>query len=164
MSEPTANESLPAIVDRAGHRLLEAKSSAEVLEAKAMAEAALHYAKITKAANETHADCIRIITRAEMRMANEIDAEKAAGNLRGVGNPNQIQRDAVNSKTTYADIGIAQQRVAEWRDVRDAGEQVVDGVISKALSKGQAPKLFHANHALTPRSAVVCVRENGQIY
>jgi hypothetical protein len=39
----------------AGHRLLEARSSGEVLEAKRLAEAALALAKITKAANETHA-------------------------------------------------------------------------------------------------------------
>lgn len=139
MSEVTANESLPAIVDRAGHRLLEAKSSAEVLEARAMAEAALHYAKITRAANETHADCIRIITRAEMRMANEIDAGQASGKFRGVGNPNQIIRDPDSSKTTYADIGVAPQRVQEWREIRDAGEAVVDDVISKALSEGRVP-------------------------
>ena len=47
-------ESLPAMVNRASRRLAEARSWAEVLEAKHIAEAALHYAKVTKAANETH--------------------------------------------------------------------------------------------------------------
>lgn len=51
-------ENLPGLLARAGQRLLDARTSAEVLEAKKLAEAALHYAKVTKAANETHADCI----------------------------------------------------------------------------------------------------------
>jgi hypothetical protein len=57
---------LPSLVVQAGQRLVDAKSSAEVLEVKKLAELALHYAKVTKAANETHADCLRIITRAEI--------------------------------------------------------------------------------------------------
>jgi hypothetical protein len=69
---------LPAIITRASARLMEARDSAEVLEAKQTAEAALHFAKLTKATNETHADCLRIITRAEMRMADEIDKGQAA--------------------------------------------------------------------------------------
>jgi hypothetical protein len=56
---------IPALIDRSSARLIAARTSAEVLEARAVAEAALHYAKVTKAANETHADCLRIITRAE---------------------------------------------------------------------------------------------------
>ena len=67
-------DSLPALLSRAGQRLLYARTSAQVLEAKKIAELALHYAKVTNAANETHADCLRIITRAEMRMADEVDA------------------------------------------------------------------------------------------
>ena len=68
--EPTAAADLPALIVRSAARLMQAKSSAEVLEAKGLAQAALHYARVTKAANETHADCLRIITRADcMRMA-----------------------------------------------------------------------------------------------
>ena len=46
-----------------------------------LGEAALHYAKVTGAAkaNETHTDCLRIIIRAEMRMADEIDRGQATG-------------------------------------------------------------------------------------
>jgi hypothetical protein len=61
---------LPALIDRARHRLAEARTSAEVLEARAAAKAALHYAKLQKAANETQADCLSIIKRAELRMAD----------------------------------------------------------------------------------------------
>src|SRR5512147_2113603 len=65
---------LPALIDRARSRLAEARTSAEVLEARAAAKAALHYAKLLEAANETQADCLSIIKRAELRMADEIDA------------------------------------------------------------------------------------------
>lgn len=103
-------EGLPTLVTRAGQRLLDARSSAEVLEAKQLAEAALHYAKVTKAANETHADCLRIITRAEMRMADEIDRGQANGEVRTRAD-NQLVRNS--DKLAFGDLGIDRQRVAE---------------------------------------------------
>ena len=74
-------ENLPGLLARAGQRLLDARDAAEVLEAKHLAEAALHLAKVTNAAKETHADCLRIIARAEMRMADEIDRGQASGEV-----------------------------------------------------------------------------------
>ena len=124
-------ESLPDIISRAGNRLLLARNSGEVLEAKNIAEAALHYAKVTKAANETHADCLRIITRAEMRMANEIDADPHLGKHGG-------DRSNVRGPD-LEDIGVSRQRLSEWREVRDAGEQVVEGALRRAISEGRAP-------------------------
>lgn len=127
-------DGLPALVARAGQRLLDARNSAEVLEAKQIAEAALHYAKVTKAANDTHADCLRIITRAEMRMADEIDRKPSAQGQR---------RDLVQGldevAPSYEDLGIDKRRVSEWREVRDAGEDVVEAAISEALADGRAP-------------------------
>ena len=52
---------------------------AEVLEARAAAKAALHYAKLQQAAIETQADCLSMIKRAEIRMA----AISADGRRRG---------------------------------------------------------------------------------
>jgi hypothetical protein len=63
----TAEQNLPAIIDRASARLMAARNSAEVLEAKALCRGRLHYAKVTKAANEAHADCLRVIARSEIR-------------------------------------------------------------------------------------------------
>lgn len=128
---------LPAIITRASDRLLEARDSAEVLEAKRMAELALHYAKVTKAANETHADCLRIITRAEMRMANEIDKGQAEGRVAKAGKANVRSPDISN--LTYEELGVTRQRVAEWRKIRDAGPAKVEAAISGALAKGRAP-------------------------
>lgn len=124
-------ESLPDIISRAGNRLLLARNSGEVLEAKNIAEAALHYAKVTKAANETHADCLRIITRAEMRMANEVDEAQERNELRGRGRH--------SNSPGLGDLNLDSRRVSEWRDVRDAGEEVIEGTLRRALSEGRTP-------------------------
>jgi phage N-6-adenine-methyltransferase len=121
---------LPSLVSRAGQRLLDARNSAEVLEAKKIAEMALHYAKVMKAANDTHADCLRIITRAEMRMADEIDRGQASGELATRGD---------DKSPNLGDLGVPSQRVSEWREVRDAGEDVVEEAIQTALDEGRAP-------------------------
>ena len=128
------SENLPALVTRAGQRLLDARNSAEVLEAKRLAESALHYAKLTKAANETHADCLRIITRAEIRMADEIDAGQARGEV-----PIQGQHATHVQGADMTELGISRQRVAEWRETRDAGSEIVEEAIQSALNEGRAP-------------------------
>lgn len=135
------SESLPSLMGRAGQRLIEAKSSAEVLEAKHLAELALHYSKVTKAANETHADCLRIIARAEIRMANEIDRGRAAGELasRGGDRDSNVRSPDNRNEATLSDLGVSRQRVSEWREVRDAGEDVVEQALSDALMDGRAP-------------------------
>lgn len=110
------------------------RSSAEVLEAKAIVEAALHYAKLTHAANETHADCLRMIVRAEIRMVDEIDKKPS-----GQGRRRDFARSSGEVTPTIEELGISRQRLAEWRVVRDAGEVVVDEAISSALADGRAP-------------------------
>lgn len=125
-------ENLPALIGRAGQRLLDARNSAEVLEAKHIAEAALHYARVTKAANDTHADCLRIITRAEMRMADEIDRGQAEGEV-------AINGQHGEAVLTSDSLGVDRRRVAEWREIRDAGEPVVEAAIAEALDEGRAP-------------------------
>lgn len=136
VAKPDTN-SIPSLIDRATKRLAEAKSSAEVLEAKAAAELALHYAKVTKAANESHADCLRIITRAEIRMAGEIDRAQEAGEVAKPGRKQNVP--ASDNKATMAELGISRQRVNEWRKVAEAGEEKVEEAISEALAEGRAP-------------------------
>ena len=136
----SSTESLPALIERAGLRLMEAVSSAEVMEAKQIAELAKHYAKVTGAANETHADCLRIITRAEIRMANEIDKGRETGEVERRGG------DRVSSNVQSSDIasldrlGVDRQRLSEWRALRDAGgEELVEQALTEALEEGRAP-------------------------
>jgi len=128
-------DSLPALLSRAGQRLLYARTSAQVLEAKKIAELALHYAKVTNAANETHADCLRIITRAEMRMADEVDAldKNKGGRLKSTPRFGEV------SAPTIKELGVDDRRLSEWRQMRDAGPEQVEEVIRGALADGRAP-------------------------
>jgi len=133
-----ASESLPALITRAGQRLLEARSSGELLEAKHIAEAALHYARVTGAANDTHADCLRIITRAEIRMANEYDAAQERGEVATVGKRSQAER-LVEAPPSASDLGLSRKDIYTARQIRDAGEPVVERTIQQALNEGRAP-------------------------
>jgi phage N-6-adenine-methyltransferase len=175
-------DQLPDMVTRAGTRLIEARSSAEVLEAKQMAELALHYAKVTRAANDTHADCLRIITRAEIRMANEVDRGRETGEVAKKNEPvTQYVRTSDVPKpsphpveapvpATLADLGITRQRLSEWRQVRDAGEEVVEAAIQTAIAEDRAPTkndiLTHVrgtfgtgqNEWYTPEQYIACAR------
>jgi phage N-6-adenine-methyltransferase len=133
-------ESLPALIDRASARLAGARSAGEVLEARDAARAALALAKVMQAANETQADCLRIIARAEIRMADEIDAGQARGELQTAGGDRKtIVRSSDNDPGTLDELGVSRQRLSEWREMRDAGEDVVEGAIESALAEGRAP-------------------------
>jgi phage N-6-adenine-methyltransferase len=132
-------DDLPTLIDRASARLTAARSSAEVLEAKKLADMALHLAKVTKAANETHADCLRIITRAEMRMADEVDRARELGEIARKNQPVSQYVQASDIPATLGDLGIDRRRVAEWSEIRDAGPEVVEGAIAEALDEGRAP-------------------------
>lgn len=132
----TEHVQLPALIDRATRCLAEARTSAEVLEARAAAQAALHYAKVTKAANETQADCLRMIVRAEIRMADELDRKPSAQGQRRDLN---FRQEPAEVAPTYEELGIDHRRVSEWRETRDAGDPIVEQAIEVALSEGRAP-------------------------
>lgn len=134
MSDTYEAARLPAIIDDASKRLAEARTSAEVLEAMHAAQAALHYAKVVKAAHETQGDCLRMIVRAEVRMANEIDRGQANGEL---APPHRPQK--ASEAPTLSDLGVRRDEVADWRKVRDAGEDVANDVINERLAAGKAP-------------------------
>lgn len=138
---------LPALIDRACQRLAQARTSAEVLEAKAIAEAALHYARVTKAANETHADCLRMIVRAEMRMADEIDKGQSEGTIASGG-----RRPKASEILTVSDLARDREQLREWREVRDAGPEVVEQAIQEALSEGRAPTKTDIQRAIKGES------------
>jgi hypothetical protein len=74
-------KTLPVLIDHARSSLVEARTLPALLEARALAMAARHYARVTRASNETKADCLRLIKRAEMRLADEIDAMQERGEL-----------------------------------------------------------------------------------
>jgi hypothetical protein len=149
----TADQSadrLPAILTRASNRLMEARDSAEMMEAKQTAEAALHFAKLTKAANETHADCLRIITRAEMRMADEIDQGQATGRISKRG---RATNKKARAPDLYKELGVSKQRVAEWREVREAGSKKIDTILESVLAEGRAPTKNDILKGIRPEKA-----------
>jgi hypothetical protein len=74
-------EKIEREVEKAAHILEKATTADEVLKAKQIAEQAYQLGRMIDAANETKADCLRIITRAESRLAREIDAGQASGAL-----------------------------------------------------------------------------------
>lgn len=78
---------------------------------------------------------LRIITRAEMRMADEVDRGQASGEIAKAGNP-QLS----GSRTIVLnELGVDRQRLSEWRETRDAGPEVVEQAIQSALGEGRAP-------------------------
>lgn len=61
-----------------------------------------------------------MIVRAEMRMADEIDAKPSAQ-----GRRNDFPQTSGDVVPTLEEIGVSSQRLSEWRDMRDAGIDVV---------------------------------------
>jgi hypothetical protein len=106
---------LPALIDRARSRLAEARTLPELLDARAVAMAARHHARVTRASNETQAGCLLLVKRAEIRLADEIDAMQERGELarpRGCRKPTRFGK-ATKSKTPVA--------------YPSADEEIVDG-------------------------------------
>jgi phage N-6-adenine-methyltransferase len=137
-----ASCSLPALIDRARTRLAEARTSAEVLEARAVAQAAYHLSKLSKAANETKADCLLLIKRAEIRMVDELEAARRRGEVARHGgdrkSKNKVQSSDIDP-ATLAELGLSRQRIDEWRELHNAGENAVEAAIQSAVDEGRAP-------------------------
>lgn len=127
-----------ALIDVAARRLSDARTSGQVLEARVAAQAALHYARLARAANDTLADCLRIIVRAEMRLADAVDEGQEKGVVATAGeNPNVRTSD--NQIVTFAALGIPRQRLMEFRHLRDAGPEAVEQAIQEQLAEGKRP-------------------------
>lgn len=159
MSVPdiTPSETLPVLIDRATAALDHARSSAEVLEARDIARMAYDAAKsagrIAKAkqahdsiisdVHRSQAHALAIRARAEMRLAEEYDASKVAGEVAGHGGARRFKVEGPDlERPTAADLGIAKQDISEARQFRDA-EKAEPGLIKRALDsmveRGEEP-------------------------
>ena len=125
---------------------------------------ALHYARVTKAANETHADCLRMIVRAEMRMANEIDAGQDRGEVASKGRPSVNVGDSDINPATLPELGVRRDQLHEWRETRDAGMDVVEGAIAEALDEGRPPTKADIRRAVENRPHVANNSGNNEWY
>jgi hypothetical protein len=139
-SEPP--DRLPALIERARGKLAEARTAAEALEAKHVAEAALHYAKVAGAANEAHADCMRIIAHAEIRISREYRAAQERGEVAGRKDGAAV-RDHVRTPDkvpppTLRDLGIDRRRLNEFDALAQAGETAVEQAIDEAAAEAAA--------------------------
>lgn len=152
------SETLPVLIDRATAALQNARSSAEVLEARDMARVAYDAAKsagrmakakqahdsIVSDVHRSQAHALAIRARAEMRLAEEYDAAQDRGEVAKAGQydrPNVVS-DNVSRRATSADLGMRRDEIHEARKLRDA-EQAEPGLISRALNamveRGEEP-------------------------
>jgi len=159
---------LPVLIERASRTLLDAKSSAEVLEARDMARVAYdtaksagRYAKAQKAHDDilvavsrAKADALDIEARAIRRLADEYDAAQERGELASVGKP-VIVPDG-NNKATTAEVGIDRKEIHEARKLRDAEKAspgktraVIDGIIAR----GEDPTRAKVHREVTEKPA-----------
>jgi len=140
---------LRALVDRAASILANARSSAEILDAREMAGLAYDVAKRTAriqrakdahdvligAAHRAQANALEIEAAAKRRLADEYDAaqvrgEVATGSVRTdiVGCANDVR------PATAADLGLRRDQIHEARQIRDA-EAADPGIIRRTLDE-----------------------------
>jgi hypothetical protein len=145
-------ETLPTLIDRATAALDNARSSAEVLEARDMARVAYDAAKsagrmarakqahdsIVADVHRSQAHALAIRARAEMRLAEEYDEAQDRGEVAGHGR-SKVEPANV---TTAADLGLRRDEIHEARQLRNA-EKAEPGLIRRALDgmieRGEEP-------------------------
>lgn len=159
---------LPVLIERASRTLLDAKSSGEVLEARDMARAAYDAAKsagrIAKArqAHDTiiaailraQGEASHVRARAEMRLADEMDAAQERGEVAtGRDGPGAGVSDG-NAKATAAEIGLDRKEIHEARKLRDA-EKASPGktkaVIEDIVARGEEPTRARIHREVTEK-------------
>jgi len=147
-----APANLPSMVDRAAAALLNARSSAEVLEARDMAGAVYDMAKraarlakakdahdsLIAAAHRAQADALEIEAQAKRRLADEYDAAIERGDIGKKPGPKIVSSPETISATEV----MPPKLVHEARVIRDA-EAADPGVVRRALddrlAAGQEP-------------------------
>lgn len=163
----TPGETLPALIDRATQALADAKSSAEVLEARDMARVAYDAAKSAgrlaraKEAHDTvlsqvyraQANALNIEARAKMRLAEEYDAAQDRGEVRTRAD-NQHASSRTEEAVSAADIGLTHKDIHDARQIRDA-EKADPGITKRALDamveRGQEPTKAALNREILNR-------------
>ena len=153
------SETLPALIDKASAALANARSSAEVLEARDFARAAYDAAKsaarmskakqahdsILAEVHRAQGHALAIRSRAEMRLAEEYDAAQDRGEVASNGqrgSEKAVEKHNGFSPATAADLGLRRDEIHEARKLRDA-EQAEPGLIQRAINamveRGEEP-------------------------
>lgn len=156
-------QALPALVDRAAKTLSEARTSAEVLEAREMAsvayDAAKRAARLTKAKDafddliprihRAQADALEIESLAKRRLADEYDAAQKRGEVAHHGRPEKVEGSDL--KPTMADVGLNKQDIHEARLIRDAEKAdpgIVKRTVDEAVAAGEEPTRARVKRAV----------------
>lgn len=151
-----AGSSLPQLVDHAAATLANARTAAEVLEAKDIAAFAYDAAKraarlaraknahdeLVSAANRAQADALEIEAQAKRRLADEYDAAQERGDVQAHGRPKNLPDEKVFLPATAADLGLSHKEVHEARVIRDAEEAepgIVRRTLDEKLARGEEP-------------------------
>lgn len=162
MTEITTTDgtSLPALIDRASRMLDSARSSAEVLEVRDLAQVAWEAAKsaarmarakkahddILAAAYRLQGDALAIQSRAKMRLADEYDAAQERGEIAKQG-----AHVAEYNMTATADLGLRRDEIHEARQLRDAERAapgVIESTIYEQVAAGEEPTKAAINQAV----------------
>ena len=153
---PTApTGGLPSLIDRAAAILVQARSSAEVLEARDVARDAYDTAKkaarlskakgahdtLIAAAHRAQADALEIEAQAKRRLADEYDAAQERGEVAGPSDRHSNSRAEAN-KATATEIGLTHKEIHDARTIRDA-EAADPGIVRRVpddkLERGEEP-------------------------
>lgn len=150
-----AGSSLPQLVDHAAAALSNARSAAEVLEAKDAAGFAYDTAKraarlakaksahdeLISAAHRAQADALEIEAQAKRRLADEYDEARINGTASAQGQRTDLLPDE-KKVATAAELGLTHKEIHEARLIRDA-EKAEPGIVRRTLdeklARGEEP-------------------------
>lgn len=147
-----ASASLPALIDRAVSALTNARTAAEVLEARDLASVAYDIARNTArllkakrahddliaATYRAKADALEIEAAANRRLADEYDAAQARREVARAGD-NQHNREVVPNGN---DLGLTRKDIHGARLIRDAENAdpgIVRRTVDESLAAGEEP-------------------------
>lgn len=147
--------SLPQLVDHAAAALANARTAAEVLEAKEVASFAYDAAKraarlanakhahdeLIAAAHRAQADSLAIESQAKRRLADEYDQARIDGTASAQGQRTDLLPDE-KKVATVAELGLTHKEIHDARLIRDA-EKVEPGIVRRTLdeklARGEEP-------------------------
>ena len=163
---------LPALIDRAASALSNARTAAEILDAREMAGFAYDTAKRTarlarakeahdelvSAALRAQADALTIEAQAKARLADEYDAAQERGEVGQSGSRSDLVPNGNEVPPTAADLGLTRKEIHEARIIRDA-EKAEPGIVRRTLD--EALNLGDEPTKARLREAVIHVARHG---
>ena len=174
---------LPALIDRATRALSNARTSAEILEARDQASVIYDVAKsaarlakakgahdsLLAAAHRSQADALEIMAGAKRRLADEYDLAQERGEVATTGKP--VNVPGKNIKPTVTDIGLTRKEIHEARQIRDAelaDPGIVRRTIDAAVAAGEEPSKAKVRRAAVnaiskPKVSTPKMKKRGRI-